>query len=114
MNTCCPTITDVPVACLLSGLELQERRRTVLAAFRSTYLEVRDVPDGYAFRFAANSAQLAALVDFMDLERQCCPFLRFDLNIKPAGGPFWLTLTGPEGTRTMLSTELGLVEAAAP
>lgn len=113
MAECCSK-TDVPVACLLSGPELQQRRCTVLAAFRSMQLEVREEPDGYAFRFAPSSSQLASLIEFIDFERQCCPFLRFDLKVEPAEGPIWLTLTGPEGTRTMLATELGLVEVSAP
>jgi len=102
---------DPAVACLLTESELRERRRTVLADFRTSQLEVRDLPDGYAFRFAPGSRELAALAELIDLERRCCPFLRFRLTVEPAGGPLWLELTGPEGTREMLAHELGLVAA---
>jgi hypothetical protein len=44
----------------------------------------------------------------IDLERQCCPFLRFELKVLPANGPIWLELTGPEGTRDFLRTVLNL------
>jgi hypothetical protein len=105
------TPPDPPVACLLTEPELRERRRTVLADFRAAQLEVRDLADGYAFRFAPGSREIAGLAELIDLERQCCPFLRFRLTVEPAGGPLWLELTGPEGTREMLAHELGLVDA---
>ena len=102
---------DPAVACPLTEPELRERRRTVLADFRASQLEVRDLANGYAFRFAPGSREIAALAELIDLERQCCPFLRFRLTVEPAGGPLWLELTGPEGTREMLAHELGLVDA---
>src|SRR5919106_1389379 len=107
-------MTDPPVACLLSEPGLRERRRTVLADFKAARLEVRDLADGYAFRFAPSSQQLTALAELIDLERRCCPFLRFRLIAEPAGGPLWLELTGPAGTREMLAHELGLIDDPPP
>jgi hypothetical protein len=46
--------------------------------------------------------------EFMALERLCCPFLNFVLEIEPDQGPLWLKLTGPEGVKQVLQTELGL------
>ena len=43
---------------------------------------------------------------FVDLERRCCAFLRFELTVEPGGGPVWLELTGPPGTREFLQAEL--------
>jgi hypothetical protein len=114
---------DRPVACLLTAPELRERRRTVLADFRATQVEARELKapgaEGYVFRFAPSASQLAALAELIDLERQCCPFLRFQVTVEPAGGPVWLALTGPAGTRELLAHELGFVRdpdapAAAP
>jgi hypothetical protein len=106
----------VPVACLLTAPELRVRRQSVLAAFRAAQLEARELTDaggeGYAFRFAPSAYQLAALIELIELERQCCPFLRFQLTLEPAGGALWLALTGPTGTREFLTQELGLVGAS--
>lgn len=106
-------MADVPIACLLTAPELRKRRETVLARFRTAQLEVRELTDapgeGYAFRFTPSAAQLAALAELIELERQCCPFLRFQLTLEPAGGALWLALTGPMGTREFLAHELGLV-----
>lgn len=112
-------MSDLTVACLLTTPELQARRRTVLADFRAAQLDAKELTDatgeGYAFQFAPSAARLAALTELIELERQCCPFLRLRLTVEPAGGPVWLALTGPAGTRELLAQELGFVrEASTP
>jgi len=101
-------MTDLPVACALSTPELREREQTVLAKVRARVREVRDLDSGYALRFDPEGAVLADLATLIDLERQCCPFLRFELQVLPASGPVWLELSGPEGTRDFLRTVLNL------
>ena len=101
-------MTDLPVACSLTTPELRQREQTVLARIRSQAREVRDLDSGYALRFAPEDAVLPDLATLIDLERQCCPFLRFELQVLPANGPIWLELTGPEGTRDFLRTVLQL------
>lgn len=101
-------MAELPVACSLSTPELRERERTVLARIRTRVREVRDLDDGYALRFDAEGAMLSDLATLIDLERQCCPFLRFELKVLPASGPVWLELSGPEGTRGFLRTVLDL------
>jgi hypothetical protein len=101
-------MTDLPVACALTAPELRERRATVLAAIRGRVREVRELPSGLALRFDPGAEILADLATMIELERRCCPFLRFDLQVLPASGPVWLELTGPEGTRDFLRDTLDL------
>jgi hypothetical protein len=101
-------MTALPVACSLTAPELREREATVLASVRARVREVRDLESGYALRFDSEEGLLAELATLIDLERQCCPFLRFDLAVLPANGPIWLELTGPAGTRDFLRTILEL------
>lgn len=101
-------MTALPVACSLSTPELREREQTVLAKIRAQVREVRGLDSGYALRFDPEDAVLADLATLIDLERRCCPFLRFELQVLPANGPIWLELTGPEGTRDFLRTILNL------
>ncbi len=101
-------MTDCPITCSLSKDELLERRRSVLKSLQTRQLELRALPNGLAFRFAPSSEELLALVQVIDLERKCCPFLTFRLTVEPQEGPVWLELTGPTGTREMLVSELGL------
>jgi len=105
-------VAELPVACSLTEPELAARRTGVLADVRRSALEARWLPDGARLRFAAGPESLAMLATFIDLERRCCAFLRFRLTVEPGGGPVWLELTGPPGTREFLEAELGPASAA--
>src|SRR2546428_4904935 len=96
-------MNDLPIACTLTSSELQERRRTVLEKLRRAVLEVRELEDGYAYCFPSEGEWLPELAAMIDLERQCCPFLRFRLTVEANGGPVWMELTGPEGTKDFLT-----------
>ena len=105
-------MTDLPIACTLTERELAERRAGLLAALRRHRQEVRWLADGAAFRYTSDPAVLACLTEFVRLESQCCAFLRFRLTIEPGGGPVWLELTGPAGTREFLAAEVGSTREA--
>jgi hypothetical protein len=106
---------DTPLACNRDALDAAARaRRQELAAHLQTATqEVRERPDGYAFRYPADALLVAA--EFVALERRCCPFFRFALEAGPDGGPLWLAITGREGVKAFLvaelGTELGLADA---
>ena len=101
-------MTELPIACTLLEAERQQRRSEVLDRVSSRVQETRALADGYAVRFKADDAALAELMQLIQLERQCCAFLRFRLTVEPGGGPAWLELTGPEGTKSFLESALGL------
>jgi hypothetical protein len=94
----------LPIACSLTDAELQERRRTVLEQVRSAVIETKEVEDGNAYQLLPSEDWLADLANLVNLERQCCPFLRLSIIVEPANGPFWLELTGPLGTKDFLTT----------
>jgi len=54
----------------------------------------------------ASADALSAVLETIDAERQCCRFLRFDITVEPDGGPIWLELAGPPGTREFLAALL--------
>jgi hypothetical protein len=75
--------------------------------------EIRELPDGYAFRLAADAGTLVTAAEFVSLERLCCPFLGFALEVEPEGGPVWLRLTGREGVKAFIREEVsGLLGGA--
>jgi hypothetical protein len=97
------------LACVPSAIPARERAQHFVLArelLNTQAAERAELPDGYAFRFAAE--KLVELVRFIDNERKCCPFMTFNLQIGPEGGPVWLRMTGPLGTREVLQAELGL------
>ena len=94
--------TSLPIACSLTSAELQERRSTLLQKVGSAVLEVKELDDGYSYSLPSEGKWLRELASLIDLERQCCPFLRFRITVEANGGPMWLDLTGPEGTKEFL------------
>ena len=77
--------------------------------------EIREIPDGYAFRLSNDSDVLLGLAAFINLERLCCPFFGFNIEVEPEGGPVWLKLTGREGVKPFIRAEISefLNESAA-
>ena len=94
---------SLPIACTLTNSELQERRRDLLQKVRSSVTELRELEDGYSYCFPPDDDRLAELARLVNLERQCCPFLRFRLTVESGNGPIWLEMTGPEGTKAFLA-----------
>src|SRR2546428_11135690 len=100
-------MADLPVACTLTEPRRRRRREQLLERVIGRVHERRSLADGYAFRFATEDAALADLMEMIRLERECCAFLRFRLTVEPGGGPVWLELTGPAGTKEFLESMLG-------
>lgn len=99
--------SQLPVACGLTEVELRERRGLLLERAGRAVLELKELPDGYAYRFPEGDEWLGELADIIRLESQCCRFLGFKLLVGPGGGPVWLELTGPPGTKEFLAALFG-------
>lgn len=93
-----------PIACKLTSAELQIRRAEVLAQIRADVINVTELEGGLRFEFPGNQDQIRRLGTLIELEHECCPFLRFQLTVEPGDGPALLELTGPEGTKDFLKT----------
>ena len=100
-------MTELPIACTLSGVDRQERGEK-LARILARAEESRRLDEGLALRFPGGDPVLEELSELIRLERQCCPFLTFRLTVGPGGGPIWLELSGPSGTGAFLDAELGM------
>ncbi len=97
---------DMPIACCLTSAELREREATLLAQFRSAVIETEELIDGYAFRLPGDGKTIALVADVIAAERQCCPFLTFELVAQPNMGPVIVRVTGPAGAKDFLKTVL--------
>ena len=89
------------IACLLPENE-RVARGDELAEIFGNALEERELPDGYRFRFQAGDALALRLIEFINFERKCCPFFKFELIFEPESGPVWLNIRGPEGVKDLL------------
>lgn len=95
-------------ACNPSALDGEQRARyTVLTKqLFAMKQEVKELPDGYAVRFPANSQIIKDTAEFITYERLCCPFLNFEMAVE--GEKLQLQLKGDEGVKEFLKTELGM------
>jgi hypothetical protein len=97
-------MSSLPIACTLSESELRERKATTLQDLFERVVQTRPLEAGYAFRFDASDDTLVRIMTVIQRERRCCRFMQFDRKVMPDGGPFWLTITGPDGTKAFLET----------
>src|SRR5882672_5685405 len=93
---------ELPIACQLTPAELQTRQQELLPGLVARAEERIALTDGFRWRFAPGTDLLAMVAQTIDLERQCCKFLRFGLTVEPEAGPIWLEVTGPKGTAEFL------------
>src|SRR5262249_36923544 len=98
---------DPPITCDLNTLTPEERKRReiVLGAVGQTIIGRSELADGFELSFDAARLDLAALGEWVALERRCCPFVRFRLDIQPAGKTT-LALTGGPGVKEFLRAEM--------
>ena len=95
---------EIPLACTLTDKQLQKRRKDVLQKTAQSLIEVRELKDGFSYRFPAEDKVLQDLIGVINLERRCCPFLNFRLTIESRNDSVWLELTGREGIKEMIQT----------
>jgi hypothetical protein len=93
---------EIPIACRLTDAEFREREALLLARFKASVSETVELADGYAFLAPGEKAWIVLLGELMVAERECCPFLRFELTAEPNMGPVTLSVTGPPGAKTFL------------
>ncbi len=93
--------------------EGRPRHAGLIEQIRSSLAEVRELPDGFALRFADDGTLFARLAEWVRLESVCCPFLEFELRVESRGGPVWLRLTGEAGTKDFVRSEYPIPPAAA-
>lgn len=97
---------DIPIACTLSDNVLQKRVQALAEAIKTDCLDIQPQDDGYRFQFADKIAQ--QLLEIVYFERECCPFLKFELHFEPQNGPLWFYMRGAEGTKQYLQSTLNL------
>jgi len=54
------------------------------------------------FRVRGDIKSIALVTELIMAERECCPFLKFELSLEPGMGPVSVRMTGPAGTKEFL------------
>ena len=97
---------NTPITCSLTTAEFRNREAKFLAQFRSAVVEVEELQEGYSFRLPSDAKWIMLVAELIVAERECCPFLTFELTAQPNMGPVSVRVTGPEGTKDLLKTIL--------
>ena len=98
--------TQAPViACNLGALSAAERRRraALAEALVPQARSIQELSDGYALQLAATASLAHEALEWVLLERRCCPFLGFELELGSQEGALWLRLRGGPGVKEFLS-----------
>ena len=103
------TDSEPALACLVRAMDAEQREhyRELQRFPGEDFMEARELDTGYAFRHSPRSVVLVALAEYVSLERLCCPFLDFAIEVGSDGGEVWLRMTGPEGAKKILEDALG-------
>jgi CHASE1-domain containing sensor protein len=99
------------LACNLNALTSEQRqeRAELAKLIQAQTQELQELSNGYAFRLPSSSTLFLELAEFVHLERHCCPFFKFELELEANEGPLWLRITGPEGSKEFMKTEVGFL-----
>jgi hypothetical protein len=100
---------ESPFACDMTAIA-PAQREAHLATIQKLFgavTSLRELANGYSFRLANESEVLLVAGKFISLERLCCPFFGFVLEIEREGGAVWLSLTGREGIKPFIMAEVG-------
>lgn len=97
----------VSVTCKLTTPELQERKKTVIAEVKKLVVQRVEVTNGVRYSFNDSDSTIDLLTNFIKTERLCCSFFEFNLVVGQSEGFVTLELTGPEGTKDFIESEIG-------
>ena len=102
-DVCCNS--ESPLACDLDAISASERPRynELRKMLAASAAGKRELPDGIAVQISTERMALAQLAEWIALERKCCPFFEFKIEVAPESGPVWLSLTGRTGVTEFLS-----------
>jgi len=93
------------LACRLVCKELAERKAVISAELLDHTEAVVELPYGYELRFAGGEGWAERVFELVRLERQCCPFIRFEIFLAPEDGQITLCLLGNPDVKRFIATE---------
>ena len=108
--------TAPPLACRLEEFSESDRaeHRRLAVELLAAATEIEELPDGYALRFPGRPFLFLRIARWIELERACCSFLTIRLEFERPELAYRVRLTGPDGARGVIRTELlGLAPAKA-
>ena len=97
---------DRQLACRLPDEEQDRQWDDVASEVFAAVEDAREMDDGYAFRFPTGDEWVRTLTEYVLYERDCCPFVQFELALEPDHGATWLRMRGGEDVKRFVRREL--------
>lgn len=100
-------MTDGDLCCTFHQPQDIAHRGGLMTALYESALERRELEQGLAFRWSGDAATERRVFEFVAMERDCCPFLSFELRLAAERGSIWLTVKGPDRVKEFARAEMG-------
>jgi hypothetical protein len=88
----------------------RERYKELILKLNNERQSIKELNDGYGFRFKADSQLIQDAAEFIVYERLCCPFFDFELVVEQDSNRLWLRLRGQDGIKEFIREEFKLEE----
>lgn len=101
---------EIPFACSLTALTAAERAHhsDLSKELHRAVKDIRELDNGYAFQLSGEAKTISMVAEWISLERLCCPFFTFQLEIASESKPMWLRMTGRDGVKEFMRTEFDI------
>ena len=90
------------LSCALTSEELIDRKKELQDTIFPKVKKQEELTDGFVFYFDDEEGLAEQLMEFIAKEKQCCPFLKFDLSILPFGKGMGLRISGSEAVKEFI------------
>lgn len=94
------------LACNLKAISaaMRPRYNDLIKQVRIALSDRAELPDGYSFKLDNDKVTLPEVAEWITMERLCCPFLTFNLEVS-GQGKARLILRGPVAAKAILHEE---------
>ena len=93
--------TSRPLMCTLSAAEMGDRRSAWAKVLNSGLVTRESIPGGIAFH--ATPGAVEALISLIDLERECCQWIDFEVRKDDSSGEASVNLTADGDSQAVRS-----------
>lgn len=85
---------DTPFVCNINALRETQKKcyREITENLHDSRQSIKELSDGYAFRFKGDAQMILEAAEFIVYERLCCPFFNFELAVEQDMNRLWLPL----------------------
>jgi hypothetical protein len=106
--TLCLAENQAPFACNLRAFQPEQRQRwrVLLDKLYAGATQGRELADGYRFLVDTKQMPLGEVAEWIELERRCCPFFDFVVDVHGGDGTVWLSLKGRPGVKQFIEADM--------